>query len=299
MRPDNLETVPASPSRYSAVVSERKRTGAYATPDGQPRARLSVVAYFDLLGFTQQIRDADEQGRSDELLQRLAALIKDWYGQDVSMHAPWEVSAFSDNVVMAYPLYSDDELEGEMAWLQGHLSLLQIAFAFEGFFLRGGLAVGDVYVDSTIVYGKAFLDAVEAEKKANWPRIVFAPSAIEYVHKHLGYYGSVESAPANRHIFIDEDGEWVLDYLEDVWQDLTEPPIFDWLKKHHDVVAQKLKEFASNAKILAKYQWVARYHNHTCARLPGCEEYVLDVRSFSLKRLEDDEEVLRLHRDRR
>ena len=127
-----------------------------------------------------------------------------------------------------------------------------MAFAFDGFFLRGGLAVGDVYVDSTIVYGKAFLDAVEAEKKVNWPRIVFAPSAIEYIHKYLGYYGSVESAPANRHIFIDEDGEWVLDYLEDVWQDRT-----------------------------------------------GCEEYVLDVRSFSLKRLEDDEEVLRRHRDRR
>ena len=56
-------------------------------------------------------------------------------------------------------------------------------------------------------------------------------------------------------------------------------------------------EFASDAKILAKYQWVARYHNHTCARLPGCEEYVLDVRSFALKRLEDDEEVLRRHRN--
>ena len=47
-------------------------------------------------------------------------------------------------------------------------------------------------------------------------------------------------------------------------------------------MAQKLKEFASDAKILAKYQWVARYHNHTCARLPGCEEDALDVRSFAL-----------------
>ena len=55
-----------------------------------------------------------------------------------------------------------------------HLSLLQIAFAIDGFFLRGGIAVGEVYVDSTIVYGKAFLDAVEAEKRANWPRIVFS-----------------------------------------------------------------------------------------------------------------------------
>ena len=309
MRPADLETVPASPSRYSAVVSERKRTGAYATADGQPRTRLSIVAYFDLLGFTQQIRDADEQGRSDELLQRLAAFIKDWYGQDGVLHDKWsrtedgrpsrEVRAFTDDVVMAHPLDYDEEGEAEMAGIQGHLSLLQMAFAFDGFFLRGGLAVGDVYVDSTIVYGKAFLDAVEAEKKANWPRIVFARSAIEYVHKHLGYYGSVKSAPAKRHIFIDEDGEWVLDYLEDVRQDRTEPPIFDWLKKHRDVVAQKLKEFALTPRILAKYQWVARYHNHTCARLPGCEEYVLDVRSFSLKRLEDDEEVLRRHRDRR
>ena len=277
--------------------ARRQLDNAYATPDDKPRTKYSIVAYFDLLGFTQQIRDAEQQGLSDELLQQLAALIKDWYGQDDCMHAPWEVRAFSDNVVMACPLDSDEEMEGEMASLQGHLSLLQIAFAIDGFFLRGGIAVGEVYVDSTIVYGKAFLDAVEAEKRANWPRIVFASSAIEYVHEHLGYYGSVESAPANRHIFIDEDGEWVLDYLEDVWQDRTEPPIFDWLKKHRDVVAQKLKEFASDAKILAKYQWVARYHNHTCARLPGCEEYVLDVRSFALKRLEDDEEVLRRNRN--
>ena len=249
-----------SQARYSDVVSERKRTGAYATPDDKPRTKFSIVAYFDLLGFTQQIRDEEKRGQSDELLQRLAALIRDWYGQENTWDV-WEVKVFTDNVVIAYPLHSDEDLEGEMASLQGHLSLLQIAFAIDGFFLRGGIAVGDVYVDSMIVYGKAFLDAVEAEKRATWPRIVFAPSAIECVHEHLGYYGSVDIAPANRHVFIDEDGEWVLDYLADVWQDRTEPPIFDWLKKHRDVVAQKLKEFASDAKILAKYQWVARYHN--------------------------------------
>ena len=220
-------------SIFSTVTQPDKR-GAYATADGKPRIQPSVVAFLDILGFAEQIKAADKQGRSNELLQRLTTLLEDWSGHSGTLRdqssesdqRSWEVKTFTDNVVVAHPLYYDDDNgEAELGRFKSSLSLLQIAFAFDGFFVRGGIAVGDVYVDDTLIYGKALLDAYEAaEKKADWPRIVFAPSAIEYLHKHLRYYGSVSSAPHNRHVFIDNDDQWVLDYLGDVWQDRTEPP---------------------------------------------------------------------------
>jgi hypothetical protein len=62
-------------------LAEDKLTGAYASDDSVRRTQSSVVIYLDILGFTQDIREAHKNGNSDELLKRITGVVHDWYGE--------------------------------------------------------------------------------------------------------------------------------------------------------------------------------------------------------------------------
>lgn len=288
-------------------MTELRQTGAYATPDGVPKTQLSVVAYLDILGFTQEIRAAHNRAESDALLKRFTDVIGGWYGPGGVMHdrfsaekdgrRQWEVKAFTDNVVLAHPIRYDPDGEAELGSAFSDISLFQIDLAHHGLFLRGGVAVGELYADEGFVFGVGLLDAYAAEQTAGSPRVVLADSAVEYSHKHLSYYGAVKGAPRSRALLIDEDKRWIVNYLTSVWPERTEPPLFDWLEKHRDVVSEKLQTFATDSRVLPKYLWAGRYHNYFCQHLPGGEDYMLDLplSPLALTRLEDDPETVRRH----
>lgn len=292
------------------AVAALRQIGAYATPDGIPKTQLSVVVYLDILGFNQEIRVAHGHNESDDLLKRFIDAIGGWYGSGGVMHdsysaandgrRDWEVKAFTDNVVLARPFRYDPEGESELGSALSNISLFQTDLAHHGFFVRGGVAVGELYVDDSIVFGIGLLDAYVAEQSAVVPRIVLADSAVEYSHKHLTYYGSIKGTPRSRALLIDEDKRWIVNYLASVWPDRTEPPLFNWLEKHRDVVAEKLQTFANDSHVLSKYQWAAKYHNYFCQHLPGGEDYLLDVplSPMAMVRLEDDPETIRRYDSR-
>ena len=62
------------PNACARLLPEQKLTGAYATEDGVPRTQPSVVVYLDVLGFTQQIREAHEHDKSMSSFGRLRTL---------------------------------------------------------------------------------------------------------------------------------------------------------------------------------------------------------------------------------
>lgn len=267
---------------------------AYATEDGKPKAQPSIVVYLDVLGFTQQVRASHDTGASDTLLQRFAAVIRQWYvslrgqAQSGDERRDWELKAFTDNVVLGHPIRWDDG-EAELTAVMSDVALFQIGLAHEGFFVRGGIAAGDLYMDEDIVFGIGLLDAVEAEQKADTPRVVLAESAIQLVKQHLEYYASVDTSPQNRHLLFDEDNQFVVNYLSCSWPDHTEPPLFDWLAKHRDVLVGKLAHHRAEPHVWAKYAWVARYHNYFCDSIPGGMPHRVDVSLPPLepKRLQD------------
>jgi hypothetical protein len=102
-----------------------------------------------------------------------------------------ELKASTDNVVLGHPIKRGGELE--FGHLISDVALLQIGFAYEGFFVRGGLAVGDLYMDEDIVLDMGLLDAYEAEQTAVWPRVTLAESAVQLVRQYLEYYPSERS----------------------------------------------------------------------------------------------------------
>lgn len=251
----------------------------YLSLDSEPATQLSVVAYFDILGFVEETRQAYHSGSSHELLVRLRGALTDGYeslrdnfSREQGRVPGWEVKTFTDNVVIGYPIYEDGELE--LGSVLESLGLFQSYLVNEGFFIRGGVSVGHLYMDRDIVFGDGLLEAYDAESKlARDPRIVLAASARSYLLRHMEYYVSSDVAPQSMEVLKDEDGQLFLNYLGSVF--VSDPPSTEWLEQHKSSVEGKLRAFKDNPPVWSKYAWVARYHNHFCSSYSDFEEFLI------------------------
>lgn len=174
---------------------------------------------------------------------------------------------FTDNIVVGYPLYKPafDFGEPDFGDILSFFSEFQVGLAMEGFFLRGGVAFGDHYMDDDIVFGNALMQAVDQDKGGGPPRISLTPSAIEIVRHQLGFYGETNWAPQHEDLLEDADGTIFLNYLGEAFCAYPEGGIFFELIEGHQLnIVNSLKEYRGNPGVRAKFEWAARYHNFIC-----------------------------------
>jgi hypothetical protein len=139
----------------------------------------------------------------------------------------------------------------------------QLNMTIRGRLLRGGIAFGNAYADNTFVTGPAHLRAVILEETvAVNPRIVLDEECVELAREELDHGGDADklNSPYGTSLLCDADGQTFINYLVAVSEDEG------WdagLTEHKKKVEQALASSAS-AKVLAKLQWVAAYHNYVC-----------------------------------
>jgi hypothetical protein len=144
--------------------------------------------------------------------------------------------------------------------------MYQHSLALSGFFIRGAISVGELFVSDELVFGDGLLQAHEAETQlARDPRIVLAKSALTSIEKHMCYYSSVRSSPHNYHLLADSDKQVFVNYL---MVPLDGSPGNEHhehgLKKHRDHIKENLERFQDRPRIWNKYSWAANYHNFVC-----------------------------------
>jgi hypothetical protein len=259
----------------------------YKTKTGKPWMRNSWVVYLDILGFSAQIECATEKGTANDLLLELTAALgeakvdlvfdPEEYARYGIREAPYVVKMFTDNVVLGFPIRDDGESEfGRMIYIVG---LWQYTLLKHGFFVRGGMTVGPIYMDDEVAFGKGLLDAYEAESKlARDPRVVLAASAMDLVHHHLAYYAEVSGSPQNSSLLVDADSQMFVNYLYlpvDGAEGLSGEFASD-IEHHRDLIINRLKEFSENPAIWSKYAWVGSYHNHFCEHYEGLADLKVD-----------------------
>ena len=179
--------------------------GVYGSPDGLPATRLSVVAFLDILGFTQAMSDAHKAGKGDEFLRRFSGIVETWYPLDARCRGrkgehPSLLGAegiHRQNSLIGHPIRDDGE--PELGQVMTDVALLQLGLANEGLFVRGGIGVGPLYMKDDIVYGIGLLDAYHGELTADVPCIVLSDSAVALVRRHIRYYASVKLCRRTRH----------------------------------------------------------------------------------------------------
>lgn len=247
----------------------------YIVDGEEPSLRKSVFVFMDILGYSDLMLQAQTTSSQPlalrDLHSALSASRRGLEDQDLppefrelSKKDFFALKAFTDNIVIGWPVGSDAESEFGSAFMR--LANFQFNMAVRGYFVRGAISVGSAYVDEVVVFGDALAQAYFGESKlARDPRIILTESAVLAAKKHLTYYSAPSHAPHVRDILKDTDGQWFLNYLESVLIAKDEyGPFYTEFLQHKAAVEKRLAEHAANPTVWAKYAWVAGYHNYFC-----------------------------------
>ena len=263
-------------------------TNPYVMKDDSPVLRHSIVAFVDILGYKELSREKSSSLRF--LVEIREAFRNAFRSLDPHTDEPpdsqrcWMAKTFTDNIVVGFPITFDDGAY-EFFMVLSHLAELQLQMAVSGFFVRGAVSVGDIYMDEQIVFGPALIEAHDAEeKRARDPRIVLASSAraTQYIQLSMDM-AQKESYQHHDVILQDVDGQLFLNYLQGVVEfehDMLYP-YTEYLEKHRDHLLERLGRFAVDPRVWSKYYWCATYHNYFCSGRAELEEYMINMLSIT------------------
>jgi len=202
--------------------------------NGAPKLTSSVVAFIDILGYSEKMLAAEMEGNGQPFLTELHSVLSRAFSHleyEISEENPLRQSGllkkdlyilktFSDNIVIGYPIR--DDAESELGSIFSMLSFFQLEMVNSGFFIRGAISVGDFYADDRVVYGKALIDAYRAETQLSRdPRVILTDTAVKAVEKHITYYGNPKHSPQARDLYRDR------------WANISQLS-----RKHHDCRAR-------------------------------------------------------------
>ena len=230
-----------------------------------------LIAYLDIVGFTDAIRkaDADEVG-----IESIAAVLKGLTeGAQVirdktlkHWKQPCNAVTFSDSIVICFPELSDDSFIS----MVNIVAALQFDVTSDSFFLRGGVSNGWHYESEGVMFGQAYLKAYELEKLALWPRVVIDPRLLrtfpkKQVDVYLGAFLNRDETGlcylnyltlANRHFAFNE----VERYKKG---EITSPDLTRVPRVHKERLLSAINKVKRTRSIetLMKLHGLAEYHN--------------------------------------
>jgi len=261
----------------------------YFDDDGRPVLQPSFCLFIDILGYTQQIQHAFAEGHGAEAFEQyytsVAAKIRNLIIPDPkfdSKFSPraWDAKVFTDNIVLGYALWSDHG-ENELGNAVLQAAHYQLQLALDGFFARGGMAIGELFMDELTVFGPALLDAYNIEHSvADVPRIALSRDVVALAKRYTEFYASPHESPENQTILIDADGVGFLNYLDDlIHSDVDGIMVLaDYVAQHRDNIQRRLADFRNRSKIWSKYHWLASYHNWFCDQVQDVPGFADDLR---------------------
>src|SRR5262245_56145992 len=128
-------------------------TTAYLDRNGRRRLKESVVAFIDVLGFSQIATSCESIEDSQQILDRIAAAIDDarkfvrqpLVDGEQSAKTRWATKFFSDNLAFGYPFDDAEQDRQSTAWfIIRSAQRYQLKMTLSGFFVRGALTQGPI-----------------------------------------------------------------------------------------------------------------------------------------------------------
>lgn len=239
----------------------------YPRHAGRPVLTPSVVAFADLLGTSANAAGERAQTTLEALDAALAAARAQSSIDEPNgwFHASW----FSDNLAIAAPLPIDRSFqEGAVGFAILTLMWLQLRLALDGFFLRGGLTVGQHFADDAVSFGPALVEAVSLDKQGGPPRLVIGGAGLALIADHFTDHNPLDN-PFSAELTRDlSDGTVFVSYLSASLEADDDDEAHEIITRHQSAVVQKLGEFDSDppSAVLQKYMWTAQYHDWFCSQ---------------------------------
>lgn len=155
----------------------QEKANIYSATEKKPQEYTSrVVAFFDILGWRSKVISAGSDPAKIAKLHNILLLFSLLRSNEESNAIPAQLAtSFSDNVVISTTLKQEFV----------HFALIQAAAAqlfaaAEGFFVRGGITVGQIFHDRNVVFGPALNRAYELESRhSKYPRLTVDPDTLQ------------------------------------------------------------------------------------------------------------------------
>src|SRR5687768_17293282 len=127
------------------------------------RLRPHVVLFADLLGFrARMLSIRTDQVAAGRLLEEYSAAIDSALAVLNQYEGAFAHRSFGDSFMLAAETVLE-ESESALGIVLDAFAEVQLALVLKGWFVRGGISIGQFYVDDRLVFGPALIEAYEAE----------------------------------------------------------------------------------------------------------------------------------------
>lgn len=223
-----------------------------------PDEKDYIVAFIDILGFSESIREYDS-GKKPQLLNQIKKAVNSagdflskQYLKPTSNFDNWKehlkLQFFSDCLCVAIPSsFSTFDFLDNFVFISMYISIYQNLLMVKGFFSRGGISIGSYYSDNFIIFSGALLDSVEIEKsKAKYPRVVLSDKLVDKLKTTKSDIKEV----LKRALVVDEDNNVFLNNFDiySVTEFIIEDSIKKLSKKNKEIVNESIKTKAETDK---------------------------------------------------
>ncbi|WP_319580180.1 hypothetical protein [uncultured Methanospirillum sp.] len=191
---------------------------------------------------------------------------------------------FSDNFLFLSPIKDivpwRPEISGinEIITFSQHFSVFQLAFACEGYYLRGGMDMGWFYHENEDIAIGPLLTSLDSIEKWSHNPIIYTGDIINKWIDEITEYLGPDNITTHHVWFIkDYQQKFFLNYLNAIFlladfnmHDSYQPNTLlkkwpvgkEYLEKHKNHIIHHIK----NPKIYTKFLWLAQYHNWFCKK---------------------------------
>ncbi len=238
-----------------------------------------LIANLDILGIQNKMLCSDPQKRSMylSLLHDFIEEAKEGSEATMAVKAPLDIICFSDNIVVAYNTSNAKSTEDRINkchYLILYVLCLQTLALARGFFLRGSIKFGELYIDNEINFtcGQGLVETyIEESKEAIYPRVITKDKELLKIIDNI----KLQNGYVLKDIFMkDADEKSFLDFLQmfDIANDLEVH--LELTKYNYENHLQQERNM--DVKIQQKHDWFINYFNNFCDR-NNLSEYKIEL----------------------
>lgn len=206
---------------------------------------LHIISYIDMLGTTAKIKASDSAIAFFHMKTIYEQMLGIFTGDSMKSEQV-KVKIFSDNIIIAKETpMSDEAIAINLNQMISLAASFQFRAMLSGWPVRGGITIGELYIDDTFVWGEGLLRAYELESKiAVNPRIVIEPAVEGKYCSKIGLWRRDAGLPTVDYLALCQD-EKTLEGIKN--------PIVSMLK-------------SADETTIGKIEWLKSDFNRVCAK---------------------------------
>ena len=152
------------------------------------------IAYMDILGYKEYLKNNPDKAQEYlntilDAVERAKISVSNFESKTMPMYqmdGGLRLKIFSDNILLCMPVGNGkDEICRAIVFLIAVASIQRGMVLQHGLITRGGITLGELFINEDIVFGQGIIDAVSLEAKAEYPCIIVSDELPKKLHSLL------------------------------------------------------------------------------------------------------------------